>query len=147
MVTRGYPSVSYIYEAARTIEYQEKPAHLYYFGDRDPSGVDIDRFVEERIREIAPKVELYFHRIAVTEEQIDQYQLPTRPTKKTDSRSKSFKGESVEVDAIAPDTLRELCESCITEHLDNFAYQRLLKAEQAERETLATMIENMGGAA
>lgn len=143
MVTRGYPSISYIYEAAQTIEYHDKPTHLYYFGDRDPSGVDIDRFVEERIREISPDVALYFHRVAVNEDQIDEYKLPTRPTKKTDSRSKSFHGESVEVDAIDPDTLRELCEGCIQDHIDCDQLQNLKRVERAERETLATMIENM----
>lgn len=145
MVTRGYPSVSFIHEAALAIQNQGKPAYLYYFGDRDPSGVDIDRFVEKQIREITPEVELHFTRVAVLPEQIDEYDLPTRPTKKTDSRSKSFDGESVEVDAIAPDVLRQLCEDCITQHLDREAYDQLKRVEDAELQTLAAVIENLEG--
>jgi hypothetical protein len=44
--------------------------------------------------------------------------LPTRPTKATDSRAKLFSGESVEVDAIPPKVLRALVSDCITRHID-----------------------------
>jgi hypothetical protein len=106
MVTRGYPSLSYLYEAADAISLVDKPAYLYYFGDYDSSGVDIPRVTEERLREFAPDADITFERVAVNPEQIRQMNLPTRPTKKTDSRNKDFQGESVEVDAIPPVTLR-----------------------------------------
>jgi hypothetical protein len=141
MVTRGYPSVSFLYSAAEMIAEQDKPACIYYFGDRDPSGVDIDRFVEEQIRELAPDADLTFERVAVTPEQIVQWNLPTRPTKKSDSRCKSFEGESVEVDAIPPDVLRNLCEDCIRQHIDEDSYERLLTVEEAERETFDRFVE------
>jgi len=41
MVTRGYASLSYLYEAAKAYERVEKPVYIYYMGDYDPSGVDI----------------------------------------------------------------------------------------------------------
>ena len=47
MVTRGYPSLSYLHSAASLIAEKHKPTYLYYFGDLDPSGVDITRAVEE----------------------------------------------------------------------------------------------------
>ncbi len=145
MVTRGYPSLSYVHSAAMEIESQRKPAYLYYFGDHDPSGVDIDRWVEHEIRKLAPSADLTFERVAILPDQIDEYSLPTRPTKKSDSRSKGFEGESVEVDAIHPDTLRQLCRDSITQHIDPWALERTQAVEAAERETLAAMIENMGG--
>jgi len=54
MVTRGYPSMSFLHSAAvavagRAAEGQH--THIYYFGDRDPSGVDIDRAVVRGIGE------------------------------------------------------------------------------------------------
>jgi hypothetical protein len=55
MVTRGYPSLSFLHAAADAIANQGKPTHLYYFGDYDPSGVDITRAMEEGIREFAPE--------------------------------------------------------------------------------------------
>jgi hypothetical protein len=90
MVTRGYSSISFLHSAAEEIEEKGKPAYLYYFGDHDPSGRDITRVTEARLREFAPDAEIYFERVAVTQDQIDDYDLPTRPTKKTDSRSKNF---------------------------------------------------------
>ncbi|MBA3430706.1 MAG: hypothetical protein H0U16_04390, partial [Actinobacteria bacterium] len=54
MVTRGYPSLSFVAEAAKVIGNKDKPAFLYYFGDRDPSGDDIPRHIEERLAELAP---------------------------------------------------------------------------------------------
>jgi len=145
MVTRGYPSLSYVYEAAETIANQDKPTFLYYFGDHDPSGVDITRAVEDGIREFAPDAELYFKRVAVTVDQIERWDLPTRPTKKTDSRSKGFEGESVEVDAIAPSDLREIVRGCIEQHIDADLLQRTQLAEDAERDTLSAWIEAMPG--
>jgi len=66
MVTRGYPSLSYLYSAAEALEAEEKPCFLYYVGDHDPSGLDIPRRVEEDLRRFAPEVDLHFERVAVT---------------------------------------------------------------------------------
>ncbi len=137
MVTRGYPSVSFLHSAAEVIAEESRPVYLYYFGDRDPSGVDIDRFVEKELRAYAPDCDLTFSREAVLDWQIQHYDLQTRPTKKSDSRSSGFDGESVEVDAIAPDELRSLCRDCIEQHIDNDLLARTQRVEEAERQTLA----------
>jgi hypothetical protein len=142
MVTRGYPSLSYLHSAAITIAAQEeqgKTTHLYYFGDYDPSGLDIPRKVEHDLREFAPDADLEFERVAVTLEQIEEFKLQTRPTKRTDSRARNFTGESVEVDAIPPASLREMVSDCITQHVDESAYQVLLQAERSEREVLMSL--------
>lgn len=136
MVTRGYPSVTFLHSAAESIAAVEKPAFLYYLGDHDPSGIDIPRKVEQGIREFAPGAEVHFERVAVTEHQIELMGLPTRPTKKTDSRAKDFKGESVEVDAIPPDDLRCIVRRCIEQHIDQRALDTLRAAESSEREFL-----------
>ena len=135
MVTRGYSSLSFLYNAADTIDALDKPTFLYYFGDYDPSGVDISRNVERRIHQFTD-VPFHFERVAVTPEQIEDWQLPTRPTKKTDTRSRGFSGESVEVDAIPPAQLRALAEECILRHIDPDALEALHLAEQSERELL-----------
>jgi hypothetical protein len=139
MVTRGYPSVSFLHSAAAAIANERRAVFVYYFGDRDPSGLDIDRFIEHELREYAPYCDLTFQRVAVLQHQIEQYCLQTRPTKKSDSRARSFQGESVEVDAIAPDELREICERCITAHIDHEQLAQTRAVEEAERETLSLM--------
>ena len=136
MVTRGYPSLSFVAEAAKVIGNKDKPAYLYYFGDRDPSGDDIPRHIEERLAELAPWAEIHFEKIAVTTEQIETLGLPTRPTKKSDTRSKTFVGESVEVDAIPPSTLREMVRDCIEHHVDHQRLAVLQEVERSERELL-----------
>ena len=136
MVTRGYPSLSFVHEAAEAIGHLDKPIFLYYFGDHDPSGLDIPRTVEEGIREFAPWADLHFERVAVTPAQIADWELPTRPTKRTDTRSKSFVGESVEVDAIPPQELRQLVDDSISQHIDEHQLQVLEVAEAGEREVL-----------
>jgi hypothetical protein len=57
-------------------------------------------------------------RLAVTTEQVDAYDLPTRPTRASNSRAAGFQGGSVEVDAIPAAELRALVEEAITRHID-----------------------------
>lgn len=139
MVTRGYPSLTFLHSAAEEIAEQECPVFLYYFGDHDPSGVHIPQKVEEELRRLAPAADLCFERVAVTPEQIEEWELPTRPTKKTDTRAKNFEGESVEVDAIPPGTLRELVADCIEQHIDERLLHETQRIERLERETLEPM--------
>jgi hypothetical protein len=146
MVTRGYPSISYLHQAAMAIRLRGKPAHLYYFGDHDPSGRDITRATEKGLREFAPDADIRFERVAVTEQQIRDLRLPTRPTKKTDSRSKGFHGESVEVDAIPAATLRALARRSIECHIDRAALEGTRQVENAERETLNQLTVHAGQA-
>ena len=143
MVTKGYPSVSYLHEAACSIRGQGKPAFLYYFGDHDPSGRDITRATEAGLREFAGDAQIQFQRVAVTEEQIALWKLPTRPTKTTDSRKKNFEGESVEVDAIPSATLRALVKACIEPHVDSRELGRLAQIERQERETLERILSGL----
>ncbi len=127
-------------EAARATN---KPVFMYQLGDHDPSGIDAWRDFERKVRAFAPDAVVSFERIAVTPEQITSMQLPTRPTKRSDSRAKGFTGGSVEVDAIAPSVLRTIVEEAITQHIDNDAYTLTMSVENSERTVLQSMI---GGA-
>ncbi len=142
MVTRGFSSITYLHTAAMAISAEGKPAFLYYFGDHDPSGVHIDRVILRRLREFAPNADICFQRVAVLSEQIEELDLPTRPTKKTDSRSKGFSGESVEVDAIEPTYLRQLVRECIEQHIDRRALEKSKNLEKKERETAVEFAKN-----
>lgn len=141
MVVRGYSSHSYLYEVAEHTRAMGKPTVIYYFGDHDPSGIDAQRFAEQELRRHAEGLPIEFRRVAVTPEQIVAWELPTRPTKTTDTRSRGFQGESVELDAIPPATLRELVEECILRHVDQRTYEITQAAERSERELLARLAE------
>jgi len=139
LVCKGFASETYVYSAAEVIRAQDRPTYLYLLTDADPSGLAIARHVERRIRAFLPRAEIAVERVAVTEEQIVRWNLPTRPTKTSDSRSTGFAGESVELDAIPPATLRALVRGCIERHLDPEALGRTLRVETLERATLADL--------
>ena len=135
-------TLSFLWSAAETIKAENKPTFLYYFGDCDPSGRDIPRAVEKSLREMSG-ADITFEVVAVTDQQIYEMKLPTRPTKKTDSRSKNFDGESVEVDAIPPKELKRICRSLIEQHISGPELVRHRRIEKAERDTLTQIVANM----
>ena len=143
MVVRGYSSLTYLHSCAEDIESYKKPAYLYYFGDYDPSGRNIPEVVEREIRGFAPSAEVYFERVAVTEEQIIKWNFPTNPAKESDPRSKKYQGPSVEIEAIPPDELRGLVHDCVGRHIDKQSIDAILSAEKSEKEILARIIRNL----
>ena len=100
--------------------------------------------IEQDLRRYADCIEIRFHRVAVRPEQIIEWSLPTRPTKKTDSRAKGFADVSVELDAIDPDRLRSLVQECIEQHLPQEQYRILKVAEESERELLQAWAGALG---
>jgi hypothetical protein len=145
MVARGYASLSFLHSAAEYINDLGVPTYIYHFGDFDPSGVNAAQKIDETLREMAPNADITFERVAVTLEQIVAWNLPTRPTKKTDSRSKNFGDISVELDAIEPNTLRGLVEEVIQRHLPSDQFAILKTAEASERELIAGLVGMIAG--
>jgi hypothetical protein len=91
---------------------------------------------------LAPSAEIHFERIAVTPVQIMDWDLPTRPTKASDSRAKAFGSNlSVELDAIEPNQLRTLVRETIERHLPAEQFEVLKAAEQSERDTIMRLVE------
>jgi hypothetical protein len=148
MVCRGFASETYLHNAAEAIHEWDRPTWLYLMTDHDPSGLGIAAHVERIIRGFLPAgFPVTVERLAVTPDQIAAWQLPTRPTKSSDSRAKGFAGESVELDAIPPATLRGIVREAIERHIDPEALARTWQVESLERETLYELQERWGGAA
>jgi hypothetical protein len=141
MIARGFASESFLWTTAQTLRAAQKPAVIYQLGDHDPSGVAAWNHIQRRLQDFAPDVEITFERLAVTESQITGFRLPTRPTKITDSRSKTFDGESVEVDAIPSRILRDIVEHAITSWIDPVALHATRVAEESEREGLQLLAD------
>jgi hypothetical protein len=140
MVARGYASLSFLYSAAEYINDLDVPTYIYHFGDFDPSGVNAGEKIEETLRELAPYAEITFERIAVTPEQIADWDLPTRPTKASDTRAKNFGEISVELDAIEPNQLRALVQEAIEIHLPAEQFEKLKAAEESERDIITRLV-------
>jgi hypothetical protein len=143
MVARGYASLSFLHGAAEYISDLDVPTYIYHFGDFDPSGVNAGEKIEQTLREMAPNAEIHFERVAVTRQQIRDWDLPTRPTKKSDTRAKNFGEISVELDAIEPEQLRELVREVIEQHLPGDQFAVLKAAEVSEREAIAGLVNNV----
>jgi hypothetical protein len=140
MVARGYASLSFLYSAAEFINTLDVPAYIYHLGDFDPSGVNAGEKIEATLRELAPDAAIEFERIAVTPEQIAEWDLPTRPTKTSDTRAKGFGDISVELDAIEPNQLRALVQETIEQHLPADQFAVLKAAEQSERDIISRLV-------
>jgi hypothetical protein len=140
MAARGYASLSFLHSAAEDIADLDVPVFIYHLGDFDPSGVNAGEKIEETLRDLAPVAEIYFERIAVTTEQIEEWSLPTRPTKSSDSRAKQFGPISVELDAVEPNRLRQLVQDAIEKHLPAEQFAVLKVAEESERLQIARLV-------
>ena len=117
-----------------------KVCHIYYFGDYDPSGVDIRRDIQAKIAAFAADAEVEFHDVAVSPNQIERWSLPSRPTKRSDSRAKGWVGESVELDAIDPQQLRTLVVESIESCIDADMLASEKKIQELESETLSQYV-------
>jgi hypothetical protein len=108
---------------------------IFHLGDFDPSGQVAADSIETTLREDFD-CDVDFRRIAVTEEQIDEFDLPTRPTK-TSSHSHDWTGgDSVELDAMSTAQIQEAVERAILELIDRAEWAALRVTEEEERKTL-----------
>ncbi len=145
----GFTSLTLAFEAAEYINavvaHRDVPAEIIYIGDYDPAGVLIDQDVESKLRgHLHQHIELNFHRLAVTPEQIIEYDLPTKPRKPGERRRLDIK-ETVEGESMKPWVLRGLLRDKIESFLPAGEMASIRAAEQSEREHLARMAEMMRG--
>jgi hypothetical protein len=130
-VCRGYPSVSFLAEAAQRMLDEEsgdgRSLWILYFGDHDPSGQDIPRAVRERLEGFF-NVQFEYHRVALNPDQVDAMNLIPAPVKMTDARASGFvaeHGENVyELDAIEPDVLQSIVRKAIDKHFSPSAFKK-----------------------
>ena len=144
MVSRGTASATFLYEAAQEakIAYETAAVETMVFAlyDQDAAGRRASRAIERGLREHAPNVPIEFRLIAVTDHQVDEWQLPTRPAKKSDPEAEKFEGDAVELDAISPDKLISLVETAITTCINPKAWAIEREYERSERELLERMV-------
>lgn len=144
---KGYASASSMYEAAKRFEQASrmgKEIIVFYLGDFDPSGLDMDRDIRERIALMGPEVEqnvgldgFQLHRIALTWEQVQQYNPPPNPAKTTDSRAAdyiaTYGDESWELDALEPAVLVKLIQDAVAPMKDEELWTEALNKEESNR--------------
>lgn len=143
MVSRGQSSATFLHSAAVTareaFESTGVATYIYALYDFDAGGERAYRTVERELPEYAPGVPIHVERLAVTEDQIEEWSLPTRPAKKSDPEAAKWGKTAVELDAIDPDRLVQLAEDAITDHVDEHAWQVEQQVEREEREGLLAL--------
>lgn len=135
----GFASLSFLFDTAATMndDYRDgRPVTIFYVGDYDPAGVLIDRKIEEELRQhLRPDVDMTFERLGITREQIQLYDLPTKPRKEGDKRSPEVEF-TVEAEAMPAHTLRRILRDRIEELLPEHAMEVTRIAEESERNGL-----------
>lgn len=159
MVNRGYSSTSAMHDSFQRFKQawlEGQKVVILYLGDHDPSGIDMIRDIRERIEifvqgdEVLDELENFgwlddksyviVDRIALTKQQIDQYNPPPNPAKVTDPRAGWYIQEhgrvSWEVDALKPQVLLDIVENSISQLIDDDLYYLQIERENNEKKRL-----------
>lgn len=143
---RGYTSQSEMWRAAtrlREYELHGQETLILHFGDHDPSGIDMSRDIEDRLRVFGCTAKV--KRVALTLAQISLYKPPPNPAKSTDSRFESYTrkygNESWELDALDPAMLTDLVRKEVRLVLDTRAWGGSVAFEAERRSLLAQAAE------
>lgn len=160
-VNKGYTSSSAAYQAYKrilgSIE-ENRPVFILYFGDHDPSGLDMVRDIRDRLTfmlENGVEGETVMYQgvdrwlevkaIGLTMQQIRQYRLPPNPTKLTDTRADKYiqkYGKTCwEVDALRPQVLTKLVEDNIIDLIDVDQYNKMLKIEATNKKIVKEIVD------
>ncbi len=146
-INRGYASQTHLYEIAKVMKgWQEQENGkqipiVLYFGDHDPSGLDMDRDLSKRLSIYSDLNIIEVSRLALTMEQIEEHAPPPNPAKMTDSRAKayviSYGNESWELDALEPRLLTDLVRNEIELYID----RDLWKVEKAREDNMRAELQ------
>lgn len=136
---KGYVSQSEMWAAGQRLAEVHNSGQtplILHLGDHDPSGIDMTRDIQERLSLFA-EFDVDVRRIALTMDQVDEYNPPPNPAKMTDSRfadySEKYGNESWELDALRPEMLVDLISSHIRAELDPDLFEEQLEKEREAR--------------
>jgi hypothetical protein len=139
---RGYSSSSAMYRAGKRLARAArdgKDIFILYLGDHDPSGMDMDRDIIERLEMFSYR-SIAFRRLALLMDQIEQMDIPENPAKTTDSRSKGYIAEfgnaSWELDAMEPQQLAEVVNLTVKNLRDETLWNDAMERQEEMREEL-----------
>ena len=123
-----------------------KPAVILHLGDHDPSGASIFESVAEDVEAFVAAdrphglVTVLFERLTLTAHQVRRYRLTTAPAKASDSRSKTWTGETCQLEALSPSQIAEILDTAIVLRLDPEKLADSEIAEERERADLSRLL-------
>ena len=135
---RGYSSESLEREIFDAMDKDGRPIVVFYIGDLDPEGEDIERNFKEQADRMGIDFE-HWEKLTIVPADEATYGLVPNPGKVTSSRAAGFEAKygrliQIEVEALDPAILRTLIEDAITDpqYFDYPVMARIIKAEERD---------------
>ncbi len=145
-IIRGNSSETFVWNIAETLRQIEKPVHVFYLGDHDPNGLDLERDIRRRLQGFVDRP-IEWSRLGITSEEFflseDLVGFPTRMATKSNGWSTRCKkyvdlygDKCVEIDALPPKEIRTRLQEAVESHIDIGAWQKLQSIERLEMDTI-----------
>src|SRR5215208_4851380 len=145
----GFDSLTAKYDLAEAVAkahtYRGRSTVILHLGDMDPSGEtifdaiseDVYAFLEVDIPHKNPKDVAIFERVALTEDQVGEYNLPTDPAKESSHSAGWGNRRACQLEALRPDVLAQIVRTTIESHMDLDILKADREAEVEERRKIA----------
>ena len=135
----GEPSDTMLHGMARAGAEDGRPMVVFYFSDCDPSGwqmpISVARKLQAFRATLYPQLDFQVHRVALTPDQVREYDLPSTPLKDTERRGDAWQAaqgvEQTEIDALAalqPRLLRRIAHDALDPFQDHTLARRVADA-------------------
>jgi len=127
-------------------EYIEKPIHIFFLGDFDPSGDCIEEDIHKRTQNARGRT-FTVTRLAIHPEDIRRFRLPPKTIKDKDPRSEGFRkkygknASTVELDALPVDELRRRVREAIGGLIDWNRWNRQVCIQEVELVRISEVVE------
>lgn len=148
VVNKGFTSISFLHDFQERIRNHEgKEIVMLYFGDFDPSGMEMLPAMKTTLEEEMRIKGIRYERVALLKWDIHKYKLPHDPdaVKKKDKRYKKFiktYGEiAVELDALPPNVLERKIKKAIETELDIDAFNKEIAKYNSELKKISVLKE------
>ena len=143
VICKGYDSVTFIeqfYRRAETAIMKGQQPIVLYFGDLDPSGVQMFEATIETLENEMGLWGVEYKRVALNPEHIKQYNLISNPNaaKTSDPRYHNYVGRfgniAVELDALHPEELQKMIRNSIEAEVDMDLFENQKEQEENDIE-------------
>ena len=145
---RGYQSMTFLKayaDRADTAMAKGQTPVVLYFGDLDPSGVQMFEAAQQTLKDELDVIGVDFIRVGLNPDHVAVHNLPNNPDalKWSDVRAKGYVkrfGEiAVELDALHPAVLEAMAKEAIENQFDMALFEEQREIETQEREKIAAI--------
>lgn len=156
---RGYASSSELYEAGKRLARKRaagKRVVIFHLGDHDPSGLNMSDVNRDSLRLFARTNGVELRRLALTYDQVEEYEPPPNPAKDTDARFGGYSDimrddhgwdmddeiPSWELDALNPSVIGQIVRDAIEGVVDADKFAARRAEEEANQARLMEAADN-----